>query len=408
MEGKKRNNLAIEGEGETGMTLPVELVERILAMVPFPFIFKARALSKSWLARLSSISSSDDKETKRLGISFQEQVGQFAKKWKTFCPIFVHREGSIGYDRTSQRWRTIMPSFSFLPDNFYAESGWSRMEGSLVLVSTKKSDEEKDSSEDPDDFNENVVNILTRRYEQLPSPPPGDYRTHMGQKLAIPMTSQMYKVVIFHDTCHSCFVDVFDSESRIWRNAKVEEWERFRYIYLSNWAHLNGTLYNVIAPTEDTRDLLAFNVEERTFNLLQMPAINMPPLYSGLVALRVVNANLLMVVFDPSCEGVTVMKIDVRSRRWLYVTHGPPANLNFGRICSEPAVDGDCIYFMGKYVDTGFLVYEMETDEWSLLPFPESALQSLIGPTEGEIKPEPEFHWDATCFQPGLNPFVAI
>lgn len=37
------------------VTLPDVIVERILSIVPFPYVFKARVLSKSWLARFSQI-----------------------------------------------------------------------------------------------------------------------------------------------------------------------------------------------------------------------------------------------------------------------------------------------------------------------------------------------------------------
>ncbi|CAM6112881.1 unnamed protein product [Calypogeia fissa] len=409
MEMEKKQSTDLEGERETsGMPLPVELVERILAMVPFPFIFKARALSKSWLARLSSISPTDYKEKKHLDVPFQEQVCEFSKKWKTFCPIFVSKEGSIGYDRTSQHWQPIMPSLYFLPENFFTGFAWSRIEGSLVLVSTEKTEEEIDACEDPDDYNENVVNIVTRRYEQLPSPPPADYRTHMGEKWVIPMSSQTFRAVIFHEDFHRCFVDVYDSESRVWSNAKVDGWGHFHDIYLSNWAHLNGVFYKMVGPTDDTRDLLAFDVQERTFKLLQMPAIDIP-LYTGYVVLMGCNGNLLMLVFDTGCEDVFVMKIDVRRRRWVDVSEGPPAELNFGRFLSEPAADDECIYFMGEDVESGLLVYNMKNDEWSTLHIPESVRGSYIGPMPYQNRFHPgRFQWNVSCFRPGLSPFLAI
>jgi hypothetical protein len=54
--------------------LPEHLVENIFALLPFPCLFKVRILSKSWLARLSPISSQDNEEKKQSAILFQKKV----------------------------------------------------------------------------------------------------------------------------------------------------------------------------------------------------------------------------------------------------------------------------------------------------------------------------------------------
>lgn len=41
--------------GRVSVSLPDDIVERILSMVSFPYVFKGRVLSKSWLARFSLI-----------------------------------------------------------------------------------------------------------------------------------------------------------------------------------------------------------------------------------------------------------------------------------------------------------------------------------------------------------------
>lgn len=86
--------------GRVRVTLPDAIVERILSMVPFPYVFKARVLSKSWLARFSLIqlqkrrngASKKKVEMKRLATSFQEQIGEFSVKSKTFFPTYVSKQ----------------------------------------------------------------------------------------------------------------------------------------------------------------------------------------------------------------------------------------------------------------------------------------------------------------------------
>jgi hypothetical protein len=95
--------------------LPEELVEQIMARVPFPYVFKARVLSKSWLARLSSISSQEDEEKRSLAISFQTRMLRCSLFWKTFCSETTRAVTSPDDDCTSDA-RERLPSLSLLPD----------------------------------------------------------------------------------------------------------------------------------------------------------------------------------------------------------------------------------------------------------------------------------------------------
>lgn len=72
--------LCVEMEPAKGriVTLPDELERMILAKVPFPYVFKAKALSKSWLGRFAPISSEDDEDEKRSATSFREEVGEWS------------------------------------------------------------------------------------------------------------------------------------------------------------------------------------------------------------------------------------------------------------------------------------------------------------------------------------------
>lgn len=49
-------------EEEMSKNLPEHLVKKIVAVMPFPSIWKAGGLSRSWLVRFLSISCLDDEE----------------------------------------------------------------------------------------------------------------------------------------------------------------------------------------------------------------------------------------------------------------------------------------------------------------------------------------------------------
>ncbi|CAM6109557.1 unnamed protein product [Calypogeia fissa] len=93
-----------EADVEMTSPFPQEIVDKIIAMMPFPSIFKARGLSKSWRARFSSISLLEGEE-KDLAESFHKQViGEWSKKWDSFCPVFVGEDALVAYGQKSRNW----------------------------------------------------------------------------------------------------------------------------------------------------------------------------------------------------------------------------------------------------------------------------------------------------------------
>ncbi|CAM6098286.1 unnamed protein product [Calypogeia fissa] len=87
------------------------IVEKIMAMVPFPQIFKARVLSKSWCARFQPLSVLHDEEERRLARSFQKQVLEFCSCWATFWPLRVPDDPDA-FNQAEQKWQKL-PSLSF-------------------------------------------------------------------------------------------------------------------------------------------------------------------------------------------------------------------------------------------------------------------------------------------------------
>ncbi|CAM6111474.1 unnamed protein product [Calypogeia fissa] len=412
-----------QGEEELGMNLPEDLVARILAMVPFPFIFKARILSKSWLARFASIASQDG-ELKSLASSFQKQVGEWSTStWKSFCPVFVGKGEYLMYHQASRTWQRI-PLLSFLPEDLLTRFRRSKLQtaGALLFIST--------SPEIRDDFYQEfrrstrlrdirrgkytlyVANMLTRSWKQLPPRPPADSvdlddKLHyLDAKLVTHKASETYKVIAFYVDVGYCLAQIYDSKASRWSSNRLYDSENL--VFLSHCAYLNGVLYRVVRNNEVGGSLLAFSVEEGTFQVFEMPPIDIE-LQFGLIDLVVCKGNLLMVAYNHFLyvENVVVLKIDLVSRRWLEVTRGPPAALNFGNLEKHPASDGDCIFFASaKFVGDIMLAYNLHEDVWSCFPCP-TVVNQLDAP-HPLFAPALEYKWTVSTFQPGLNPFLGV
>ncbi|CAM6103766.1 unnamed protein product [Calypogeia fissa] len=82
----------MEGE-QCNKELPEHLVENIIARIPFPSIFKARTLSKEWLARFSSTESHQTDRKVALCPTvvknFQQLVSERSSTWEASGPVCI-------------------------------------------------------------------------------------------------------------------------------------------------------------------------------------------------------------------------------------------------------------------------------------------------------------------------------
>jgi hypothetical protein len=107
-------------EVELRPSLPVHLVDYIVAKMPFRAIFEARCLSKSWRAKLSSIVSQEDETKKPAAAAFQKLVAVSSRKWKTFCPVLINTQSDLlRYNTETQVWQRL-PPLSFVPKHLFA------------------------------------------------------------------------------------------------------------------------------------------------------------------------------------------------------------------------------------------------------------------------------------------------
>lgn len=396
-------------EEQINRTLPEHLVERIMARLPYPEIFKVRLLSKSWLAKLSPVSSQEvDEEKKLLAVSFQNLIRQHSGKWKTFSPAFVGEKALVSYDRAFHR--DVIAPLSFQVENCLQWSGTSfgevlDIDGVLMLIAGRQTGE-TDSYEEL-----YVVNVLTQSWKHLPAAPEAIQR-NPGIKLVNDTDS--YKVIeVFSDLGYS-FAKIYNSLSGLWRSKRIDLAANLVVVNgrgKSQGKSLNGVLYWIICLNETAWGLLAFSIKEETFTVIEMPRLELPTMpthLEGHLQLMVCNGSLLLLVYveanDTSRDRniVIVMKIDVGSRRWLEMSRSSELSaLHIEDFCHLGGSDGDSIFFFDLLFEFT-VAYDMQQKEWKFFDYPKNV------PFDPPHYPayNDEYQENVFSFQPGLNPFV--
>ncbi|CAM6085506.1 unnamed protein product [Calypogeia fissa] len=382
-------------------SLPEELVERIISLLPFPAIIKARFLSKSWQARFSSVPCKEDGlATKYVGpASFQKLVGKRSSSWEFLCPILEEKNGDfMAYNKATQIWQKL-PSRPFLREEVCYNLSCKRMEGPLLIVFYNER-----CDTDCDFY---VANILTRTWKRLPPPP---IREHvisnfllidksLGKYKVIFLCSEVISSVSGNDFGESYFVQYYDSKSGSWTTRKRRRKKPFRDFdnLVNNFVHFNGVVYTVLGY--DPHILWAFNLEKCKLNVLELTLDYDFSDYDHYYLL-VCMAELVLVIWDDrERESLRLLKIDLENRTLVHLADGPAQDLQFKCNQDIPVSDGDSI-FDSVFFDVGecqkILRYEMESNTWSLLPVCPSAVAEF------------GYVWTNLTCQPACSPFMAV
>jgi hypothetical protein len=398
-------------EEELWKSLPEPLVENFVARMPFPSIFKARCLSKSWRARFSSIASLEDEMKKRAATSFQKLVIENSINWKTFCPVFITKQGDVGLcDMENHNWRSL-PSISFLPKSVMSK-GNLNLEGALVY-----------STCDEGDGSVVVANIITQALTILKPPLHEGRVKYKHSKLVVAgRSSQTYKLILLSDRMSSAedCVQIYNSKAKAWSNYVYGRDRRTGFTPYSNSfssVFLDGVLY--LASQNVPKHLWVCNLEEQT---LKEHSVRSP---NGWITdegdctfCNVVccNTDLIMVIggFGPLGE---VLKIDVESLNvvdysilyWHFdaciALLCPTVSLcdYFGEYLTIAMSDG-CHIFCGCQDDEGCLplvAYNVKDRTWTD-PCDSSTLSRC-----NKIRSfQPGRCNNIVSFQPGLCPFL--
>ncbi|BFI32242.1 hypothetical protein MPTK2_4g04070 [Marchantia polymorpha subsp. ruderalis] len=206
-----------------GDNFPLELVQKILSQIPFPYFYEARLLSRHWHLVFNHFPAS---AASPLGPEFILS----SKKWPSYCPAFLSLGRSlsgeqtinlVGLDRTSNSWHRIpshpsiiraLPRLS-LP-NFVNHPHSSAVSGALVALIYKTR-----SSVAYDHLV--VANWLTGEHRVMPLPP---VPLQVSIRL-FPVGPDHYKVLLLSHTkernaeamtLESMVTQIYDSQSRTW------------------------------------------------------------------------------------------------------------------------------------------------------------------------------------------------
>lgn len=393
------------GEGEK--VFPVDLLETIISMMPFPSIFAARGLSHSWKVRFEPIAKLNSAEEKLLAMSFQRKVAQRSVDWQIFCPIHVAEKNLIGYDQVAQKWRTLPP---LLPEFTFPESV--EIDGSIVYgICRMGPDEDINCSYTKGQY---VANILTRESKALP-PLPETCKTNVQcLKLVRNSFSDMYKMIISgedgvreHNRLFGrTSLHIYDSMTETWSGEKSCSFsmdDNFQVCPDAS-AYLNGILYMVplhtVRPFFPWNYLLAFNVDEVTLEEVALvesdefqdwTAFDDFAVDDEHVRLVVFNAKLLMIVIEIESGPVHLLNIDIQSRRVRQLAVCEREDFKSDRMILEMPTSDNCIFYDASEFNGGLmLACKKGTTEWDFFSF------------------SAPHDWSNVSCPPGLNPFMAV
>lgn len=366
-------------------SLPDELVEKILAMIPFPEILKTRVLNKSWN---TNFSASPD------ALVFQNQMRVSSAKWKHYCPIIlnIEKESLVGYDREYGQWQDLPLRFQDLRNWF--STHLLRGAGSLMCGVF-------------DLRNVFVTNMVTRTWKWLPSRPD---MTCPSQIHLLSIGSEAYQVLLISKDERDrtkVFCQIYDSRMEAWT---IKRSTVNTTLSNSSSVYLGGILYVMEYDPDDFHDvmkLLSYNVSDGTWTNLHHPFGSM--LHEIETFELLVCQEHVMVVLHVHSNWRTsqnfshntlrntliVYKLDPDSLDIREVGRGPPEPMT--ATCTLFASDNECIYFGDPQVASNSVVeLNVQNREWSCLPAPACA--------DGSFKNK----WATFSFQPGMNPLVSV
>jgi hypothetical protein len=384
--------------------LPESVVEKIIAMMPFPSIFKACCLSKEWQPKFEPLSSLHDAETKRMAASFQLEVAKWSAMWDTFSLVletYPLCEMKLRFFTANFQTQHEFLTRDFLRKNLVWESGSTGLSLQILAIEGPLACGRLNPG-----GHLYVGNLLTQKWKVLPLRP----RQHFDfVKLAVHTSSPTYKVITFCASFQGCLMDwgcdyvahIYDSISGTWSTRHFAlGWMALPWDGLDGSASLEGTFY-MLTPGNC---LLVYNYEEET--LKKVPLSSAFDINGG--HLLVCNKTLFLICYG---RMFTVFKIDsktftvsqvAKSRIRVPRSIGCNESVDVSQLWPKltkkrkESVDGsmaDCSRFSLQY--KSWAVYNKSSDFW-------------IGCYRFRHRDTSSGHWRNVSFQPGLNTFMEV
>ncbi|CAM6091235.1 unnamed protein product [Calypogeia fissa] len=375
---------------------PEELVEKIVARLPFPSLFKARSLSRTWYFKFPLPSQC----VRSLSPSLQNQVASLSSSWSTYCPVFFSQEEILGFNRVASRWQPML-TLSYLP-----VTNWSSITsgGSLICL----------ISESDIGYDVYVTNVLTRSWRKLPARPFSEEPDHVR---LLPVKPDSYNVLLVyrrsHDE-HCVHTQVYNSSLRTWtvKKSMVD-----LGTFFVNSAYLDGKLFCMCRDSMlDPLQLWVYRLDDNEWIDLSHPLLP-EEVVDG--AFLLCGDKIFVAIWFPTerdemngevieklsglytlKNNIGIFQLDLDCYHLGEVALGPPrVTVGVGVYRQQIlfASDSEFIYFGQAIPSSPVLTFNVRSHEWTCLP----PASYTFGAMDYKI-------WQEFPFEPGLNPFVMV
>ncbi|CAM6091000.1 unnamed protein product [Calypogeia fissa] len=436
-----RNDLDEELSG----SLPLSLVEEVLARLPFKLLFQCGGLSRAWRWNGGGWRTRKQKQQQPPHF-FEKAITSVSSKWPTYCPVYLFQDGLVGYNSETMSWEKIfdLSIFNCLPEGIDTTTITS-CAGALVCFASvnffSTVDIILDSGEDswsfkPFDNDIHVANVVTKEWETVP-PRPTMQRPNIIH--LIPVGSTGYKLILLtqlespEGSCMSSTVvtQIFHSATNSWTEKSAKTALPKLRTSLFNFVYFDGVFYIATGNTSPGGPplLTCHNVEKGTWETMRPPIPVQPRqlvkyyvLICGsdliLVARVLDQGGLGQVPGEPVIYGdvfvrahsFIIFKLDLATSQIKEVSKCPRERL-VGVNIDQVLAHGDTIYFGGKYIrKTPMMMFNVRKQEWSYHTSAWEMPKSRLPMWNGfyYIREPEQYYWTLSALQPGLNPFAQV
>lgn len=384
---KSRATSSAESAEET--PLPIEMVEHIVGMMPFPSILTARLLNRSF----KSLFSEQSKNAR-----FREIVKSVSSTWNQYCPVILNRDAEwlMGYDRVNHRWQKM--ALGIARRNYVGlGSPWiaaQKLKGAGCLICGLS-------------LGLFVCNVFTKGWRWLPSRPNDESPKDL---FIIPDGPDAYKILTITllrplQSGKVC-AQLYDSKTDSW-SMQISN-ANFTLSFNSSSVYVNGLVYYMQYDEDDDRQVMRlcfYNVSEATWHAIPHPFACMLHTIETYELLMFQNRAMVVMQLipfhNPASRAVRrntliVFSIDPISKEIKEEARGPAYTMH-GASSTLFTSDDESIYFGDpQTVKSSVVALNVHKREWSCLRRPLC--------TDGSFQNK----WVTFAFQPGMNPFVAV
>ncbi|KAL3698033.1 hypothetical protein R1sor_012109 [Riccia sorocarpa] len=389
--------------GEFWSELPKEIIEKIVSMIPYPYILNVRNLGKDWKSKFD--------ET-----SFREMVKSTSIDWPIYFPLFLEKSKRVltGLDRRNGTWIKIClePAVDLKHPSVSNRESWE-----LAGCNTGTRIHPKNHI-----F---VYNVITRVSKLLPQRVlrPCDY-TFPGPVISasykpiymLPDGPENYKVLYIVQVAgepeDQVCTNLYESRSNSWtaKLSSLRPWDSAEtavIIDTSSGVYLNGVVYLTSRRRRKNLQKLlevwAYDVETGGWHLVLGPrefgSARLMVCENQLLLFHHLNHSSARLRNPELCKNSFILyKIDALTRDCREIYRGPQESIPDAS-SSLYLSHGGSIFFGDFQKPTKYMMeFDVRNRKWSRFPSPSVSYENLFQCLS----------FSSFAFQPGQNPFIVV